>query len=182
MRMRWVVTLSANRRDMELLSTQSLERLAADPNDASKLVLELQDPGGYESGSEEPGSDESNSAKAVIDALVQSVNSFGKLRWGRAFEGLSIAGIKSFDSSGRANHQVFLEPAHFHMLPEELADMIERLGHPRPAPPEGLEVVNALEFEPVMTLAEDHPGVARVLHLIDLMLLGDEELDWVAGY
>lgn len=68
------------------------------------------------------------------------------------------------------------------MLPEDFADMVERLGHPRPALPEGIDVVNALEFEPVMTLAKDHPDVARVLHLVDLMLVGDEDIDWVAGY
>jgi hypothetical protein len=68
------------------------------------------------------------------------------------------------------------------MLPEDFADMVERLGHPRPALPEGINVVNALELESVLTLAEAHPDVARVLHLIDLMLVGDEEIDWVAAY
>jgi hypothetical protein len=60
------------------------------------------------------------------------------------------------------------------MLPEDYADMVERLGHPRPPQPAGIEVVNALEFESVTALAETHPDVGRVLHLIDLMLVGDE--------
>ncbi len=68
------------------------------------------------------------------------------------------------------------------MLPEDYADMVERLGHPRPPLPAGIEVVNALEFESVMALAETHPDVGRVLHLIDFMLVGDEEIDWVTGY
>ncbi len=33
-----------------------------------------------------------------------------------------------------------------------------------------------------MALAEAHADVARVLHLLDLMLVGNEEIDWVAGY
>jgi hypothetical protein len=162
---------------MELLSSQSLERLAVVPDDPSVLLLELQSPEGDATDSEAR-----HAVRAVIDASVQSVNSFGKLRWRRTFKGLSIKAIKSFDSTGRAAQQVFTGIAYDHMLPEDYADMVERLGHPRPPLPEGLDVVNALEFEPVMTLAEDHPDVARVLHLIDLMLVGDEEIDWVAGY
>jgi hypothetical protein len=42
---RWIVTLSGSRRDLELLTAESLdERLAVDPNDSSQLLLELDDP------------------------------------------------------------------------------------------------------------------------------------------
>jgi hypothetical protein len=68
------------------------------------------------------------------------------------------------------------------MLPEDLADLVERLGHPRPAMPARLDVINTLTYRPVMALAEGLPDVGRVLHLIDLMLVGDEEIDWVAAY
>jgi hypothetical protein len=68
------------------------------------------------------------------------------------------------------------------MLPEDLADLVERLGHPRRAMPARLDVINTLTYRPVMALAEGLPDVGRVLHLIDLMLVGDEEIDWVAAY
>lgn len=175
--MRWLVTLSASKRDIDLLSGESLERLDVDPANPSRLVFELQDPE-----RDAAGEDASHAAKARIDAFVQQVNSFGRLRWGRTFGGLSIASIKSIDAAGKTSHQLFAGIAYDHMLPEDYADMVERLGHPRPPLPAGLEVVNALEFESVMALAETHPDVGRVLHLIDLMLVGDEEIDWVTGY
>ncbi|MEK6327613.1 MAG: hypothetical protein AABM66_08860 [Actinomycetota bacterium] len=176
--MRWLVTLSGSRRDVELLTGESLdERLSVDQDDPSRLLLELQDPEGDVTGSDAP-----HAAKAPIDAFVQEVNSFGRLRWGRTFEGFSVTKITSFDSAGHAAQYAFAGTAHDHMLPEDFADMVERPGHPRPKLPAGIEVVNALELAPVMELAEAHPDVGRVLHLIDLMLVGDEEIDWVAGY
>lgn len=174
--MRWLVTLSGSKGDVELLTAECLEQLAVDPDDSSRLLLNLHDPEEGVTGADAP-----HAAKSAIDAFVQHVNSFGRLRWGRTFEGLSVSTIKSVDS-GHATNQVFIEPAYDHMLPEDFADLVERLGHPRPALPRGIEVVNALEFAPVMALAEAHADVGRVLHLIDLMLVGDEEIDWVAGY
>jgi hypothetical protein len=110
------------------------------------------------------------------------LNGFGRLRWGRAFEGVSVSKIQTVDSEGRMGQRVFIEPAYDHMLPEDFADMVERLGHPRPALPAGLDVINSLGGEAVTTLAATNPEVARVLHLVVLMLKGDDEIDWVAGY
>jgi hypothetical protein len=76
----------------------------------------------------------------------------------------------------------FIEPAYEHLVPEEYADMMERLGFERPRPPDGLDDVNALHPTAVVQLAENHPEVARVLRLIELMLLGDDQIDWAAGY
>jgi hypothetical protein len=55
---------------------------------------------------------------------------------------------------------------HTTIVPEDFADLVEGVGHPRPTLPEGIDVVNALEFPPVVALAEAHPDVARVLHRI----------------
>jgi hypothetical protein len=64
----------------------------------------------------------------------------------------------------------------------EFADMVAGLGHPRPPLPTGLEVVEALDARAVAKLAESNPAVGRALHLVDLMLEGDEQIDWVAAY
>jgi hypothetical protein len=88
----------------------------------------------------------------------------------------------TIDSEGRKAQRVSAGTAYDHMLPEDYADMVEQMGHPRPELPAGLEVVNALDGQAVTTLAAANPDVARVLHLVDLMLEGDEEIDWVAGY
>jgi hypothetical protein len=68
------------------------------------------------------------------------------------------------------------------MLPRDFADIIERLGRPRPPLPVGLDVIEALDGGAVTALAASNPVVARVLHLVELMLEGDEEIDWGAGY
>jgi hypothetical protein len=175
--MRWVITLSGSKRDVQRLLAESLEDVSADPMEASQLLLELHDSEGDES------SDQSRRAvKADIDLRVRHVNGFGKLRWGRNFEGVATKGVRSFDSSGREAQHVYVGTAHDHMLPRDFADMIERLGHPRPPLPVGLDVIEALDGRAVTVLAESNPIVARVLHLVELMLEGDEQIDWSAGY
>jgi hypothetical protein len=57
------------------------------------------------------------SAKAVIDASVRHINGFGGLRWGRAFEAVSVSALKSVDAGGGATDQFFIEPVYDHMLP-----------------------------------------------------------------
>lgn len=170
--MRWIVTLSGSKQDTERLAAEipELSRVEDAPRE---LLLELDDP---------EGDDAPHAAKAAIDASVRRINGFARLRWGWTFEGVSVSGIKSIDPAGRATHQVFIEPAVDHMLPEDYADMVERLGHPRPELPAGLDVINALEGQAVTTLAATNPEVARVLHLVNLMLEGNDEIDWVAGH
>jgi hypothetical protein len=175
--MRWILTLSANRQDVERLGAESLPGLSATPDDPCQLVLEFDDPEGDVADKEAP-----HAAKTVIDAFVQRINGSGKLRWGRAFRGVAFSAVKSVDSGGRVTQHVFAEPAVDHMLPEDYADMVARLGYPRPALPVGIEVVNSLDMAAVNQLAETNPDVGRVLHLVDLMLDGDDEIDWVAGY
>lgn len=175
--MRWIVTLSGRRDDIDRLEAESFAGLSRVPSDQPQLLFELDNPEDDVAADVAP-----HAAKAVVDAAVRHINGFGKLRWGRTFEGVSGSAIKTVDNAGNTSHRVFLEPAVAHMLPEDFADMIERLGHPKPPLPTGIEVVNALEGAAVTTLAEANPDVGRVLHLVNLMLQGDDEIDWVAGY
>jgi hypothetical protein len=174
---RWIVTLSASRPDAERLAAESLPGLSAAGDDPRELLLELDD-----LGSDVPDEDAPQAAKAVIDRSVRHINGSGKLRWGRAFEGVAVSAVKSVDSDGRITQHVWPEPAVKHMLPEDFADLVERLGHERPALPVGLEVLNALDVADVTLLAETNPDVGRVLYLVALMLEGDDEINWVAAY
>ena len=175
--MRWLVTLEGNRPDVERLLAESSERLSA-TDETREVVLEIAD------AEHDVVTDESRQAgRTLIDAAVRHLNGFGKLRWGRTYEGVTVKAVRYFDSEGRPGGQVvFVETAYDHMLPEDYADMVERLGFPRPELPAGVEDVNALDLATVTALADDDPEVARVLRLVELMLEGDEEIDWAAGY
>jgi hypothetical protein len=174
---RWIVTLSVSRQDAERLAAESLPGLSAAENDPRQLLLELGD-----LGSDAPEEDAPHFAKAVIDAFVRHINGSGKLRWGRTFEGVAVSGVKSVDPDGHVTQRVWVGTAVDHMLPEDFADLVERLGYERPALPVGIEVVNSLDLAAVISLAETNPDVGRVLHLVALMLEGDDEINWVAGY
>jgi hypothetical protein len=173
---RWVVTLSATKVDAERLLAASIEDLAPHPTEASKVLLELQDSFG------DASTDETRQAvKQDIDLRVRHINGFGKLRWGRGFEGVEVEAVRSFDSTGAESQVVFVGAAYDHMQPREFAEMVENLGFPRPPLPTGLEVIEALDAGAVAKLAESTPLVGRVLHLVELMLEGDEQIDWGAA-
>lgn len=175
--MRWTATLRARREDVERLLAESVPDLSAADGDDSHLVFTFSDPpddGSFES--------ESHAAKAVIDAFVRHVNGFGRLRWGRSFEGVALASTRAVDANGKTTQYAFLGQAVAHLSPEDFAAMVERLGFPRPPPPLGLEVVKALNGAAVTKRAESNPQVARVLQLVERMLEGDHDIDWVAGY
>jgi hypothetical protein len=176
-RMRWVITLSAARVDVERLLAASVEDLSAHPTEPTNVLLELLDPFGDESTHETR-----LAVKEDIDLRVRHLNGVGKLRWGRGFDGVEVKGIRSFDSSGAETQQLFVGTAYVHMQPRERADMMERNGLPRPPLPRGLEVIEALDAAAVTELAESNPVVGRVLHLVELMLEGDEQIDWGAAY
>lgn len=176
--MRWIVTLSGSKRDVERLAAESLPGLTADPDDPKQLLLELDDPEGDATGDEAP-----HAAKAVIDAVVRDLNGFGKPRWGQMFDGIAASQtVRTVGPAGEVAQRVFAGTAVDHMEPEDFADMVERLGHPRPPLPTGLEVIRALRGPDVTALVETNPAVGRVLHLVDLMLQDNEEINWVAAY
>jgi hypothetical protein len=174
---RWLVTLEGNRSDVERLLAESSDRLSA-TEAPGEVILEITD------AEHDVASDESRQAgRMLIDAAVRHLNGFGKLRWGRTYEGVTVKTVRYFDSEGRPGGQVvFVGTAYDHMLPDDYADMVERLGFPRPDLPVGVEDVNALHLAKVTAFSDDDPEVARVLHLVELMLEGDEEIDWAAGY
>jgi hypothetical protein len=175
--MRWVITLSAKNVDAERLLSELIEDLATHPTEAGELLLELQDSFGDEL------TDETREAvRRDIDLWVRRINGFGKLRWGRGFEGVEVKAVRSFDSTGVETQHVFVDTVYAHLQPRERADMMEKLGHPRPPLPAGLEVIEALDAGAVAKLAESNAVVSRVVHLVELMLEADAQIDWGAAY
>ncbi len=174
--MRWVVTLQANAADIERLLAQASDRLSGTES-SREVVLEFEDAAG------DVATDESRqSARTMIEAAVRHLNGFGKLRWGRTFDGVKVKGVSHIDSEGRSGQVVFVGTAYAHLSPEEFADMVERMGFPRPDLPVGIEDIDAIDLENVTALADSDPEVARVLRLVELMLEGDDDIDWAAGY
>lgn len=175
--MRWAITLATTREDAERLLGEKIEALAPHPTDTGAVLMELEDTFGDRS------TDETRQAvRKDIDLRLRHINGFGKLRWGRGFEGVEIKAVRSVDSAGAETQLVVLGTAHAHLQSREFADMVERLGHPRSLLPAGLEVIEALDAGAVAKLALSQPVVGRVLHLVELMLRGDEEIDWAAAY
>ena len=142
-----------------------------------ELRLEVDNPEG-----DAPEQHVLNSGWAVIEARVRGITGFGRLRWGRNFEGLEITNWRTVDSDGTESQVVFVEPAVEHMLPEDFAEMVEQLGEPRPEMPVGLDAIKRLDGQAVAALAQTNADVARVLRFIDEMLAGDDEIDWGAAY
>lgn len=175
--MLWLVTLSCRSADVERLLSESVDGLSADADDPDQLRLTLQD-----SESTLESEEASREIRTQIDAFVERLNGVARLRWGRVFEGVSVASVKSVDEDGRETTHISVGPAVDHMLPEDFADMVERLGYERPQLPRGFESVRALDFGSAMLIAESNPQATRALHLVDLMLKGDDEIDWTAGY
>jgi hypothetical protein len=173
----WKITLSAQRADVERLLSESIDGLSGDPGDPRRLVRSLD--------IQEVRSDPTATAdlaKNEVHSRLDLLNALGKLRWGRTFEGVKIEAIRSFDEKGRATQRAFLGIAYDHMLPEDYADMIERMGRPRPPLPKGIEVINGLKLADLIGVAENRPDAVRAVRLVDLMLQGDEEINWAAGY
>jgi hypothetical protein len=156
---------------------EAVPDLSRDATDRGDLFLEL-----HGSGQDETSDEARHAVKADSDLRVRHINGFGRLRWGRNFEGITIKAVRSMDSTGKETQHIFPRTAHGHMLPRDFADMVERLGSPRPPLPVGLDVIEALDGSAVTALAESIPMVGRVLHLVELMLEGDEQIDWGAGY
>jgi hypothetical protein len=175
--MHWSVTLTGRLQDIERLLAALPEGVTAG-DDPHEVVLDVVDPDHGD-----PSEDAFQAARTLIDAELRHLNGLSKLRWGRAFAGLTVKSVTYPDDNGGPLAQVvFVDSAYAHLLPEEHADFIERLGHARPPLPVGVDDVNALDLPGVIRLAADDPEVARVLHLIELMLAGDDQIDWAAGY
>lgn len=174
--MRWIVNLNGSREDIDRLLAERPEGLSTtdEPNVAQ---LEIVDP------ANENNTDEARDVgRTLIDAAVRHLNGFGKLRWGRSFGGVTVGGTGYVDEDGGFGQVMFTNTAYAHLLPEQFADVVDRMGFDRPPLPDGLDDVNALDLLAVIQLTEKHPEVARVLRLIDLMLIGAEQIDWAAGY
>src|SRR4051812_9154322 len=109
--MEWIVVLEGSGRTAELLAGEPLDtRLTIDADDPQQFHLTVRDPEG-----DAEGVDLSHAAQARIDALVQEINSFGKLRWGRSYEGLEITHFVSLDEEGNENRRLHLGAASGHL-------------------------------------------------------------------
>lgn len=178
--MRWVVTLWGTKQDAERLVGEFPELSAVEysPSEYHRdLHLELDVPEG-----DAPEGNALNVARAVIEAHVRRINGFGRLRWGRTFEGVEITDFKTIDSQGETATIHFLEPGVEYLLPEDWVAMADERGIPKARLPIGMEVLSILDGEAVTMLAATDRSVALVLRLVDEMLAGDEEIDWAAAY
>jgi hypothetical protein len=171
----WFITLSGAPEDVAVLLSQKIEQLAEVPADPDKLLLTLSYPEDGEIG-------EDYFARVDIETFVDRLNGIGSLRWGRSFKGVSISGVTSVDASGECRKVIFAESAAAHLHPRDFADMVERSGFERPDLPDGVEIVESLDFAALMKHAEEKPEAIRALHLIDLMLHANDQIDWAAGY
>lgn len=171
---RWTVSIEGNRPDIERLVTAYPDMVAGDEPRVAVLS--------FEDDSDVPTDETRSAIRVEIETALRHINGAGKLRWGRAFEGVSIKRVEYVDATGQRGQVVFVGTAYAHLTVEEFGDMVERLGHPRPEPPWGADAVAALDVARVTDLADRDPTVARVLRLVDLMHDGDDEIDWSAGY
>jgi hypothetical protein len=174
---RWEVRVVGLRSDVSRLADEGLPGVTVDPTDPEQLVVELLDPEGFAVENQI-----AHAAKTVIDSVVRNINGVGRLRWGRSYGGVSIRSIRQFDADSTPTEVIYVDSAVEHLLPEEFADMVERMGHQRPKAPEGWDDIKALELGRLAEYAGEHSDVGRVLHLVDLMLVGDKEIDWAAAY
>jgi hypothetical protein len=172
---RWIVTIEGSSQDIERLVAAYPDLRTGDGGREAVLT--------FDDGHDEATDATREGIRQEIETSLRHINGSGKLRWGRSFEGVGIkGGVKYVDAAGRSGQVVFMGSAHAHLTPKEFGDLMERLGHPRPDPPFGSAEVEALDVAQVAELADGDPIVARVLRLIDLMLVGDEDIDWSAAY
>lgn len=177
---RWVVTLYGTKQDVERLVGEfpELSAVEVSPSEYHRDVqLELDDPEG-----DAPEGTALNVARGVIEARVRRINGFGRLRWGRMFEGVEITDFHTIDCEGETMAIHFLEPAVEYLLPEDWVAMADERGIPRARLPVGVEALSVLDGDTVTMLAATDHSVALVLRLVDAMLAGDEEIDWGAAY
>lgn len=170
-----MVTIGGNRRDIERL-VAAHPRIAAG-DDGREAIITFED-------AHDEATDATRAAiRREIETALRHINASGRLRWGRSFEGISLTGGVRYESArGESGPVVFVGTAHAHLTPQEFGEMVERLGHARPALPFGHAEVEALDVARATELADGDATVARVLRLIDLMLVGDEDIDWSAAY
>jgi hypothetical protein len=172
---RWIVTVEGSRQDIGRL-VAAYPRIAAG-DDAREVVV------AFEDAHDEATDETCQTIRREIETALRHVNASAKLRWGRSFQGISLKGGVKYESAGGESGQVvFVGTAHAHLTPQEFGDLVESLGHSRPAVPFGYADVEALDIAQVTDLADSDSIVARVLRLVDLMLVGDDDIDWSAAY
>ncbi len=180
-RVRWIVTPNGTKKDAERLVEHFPELSIVQEDSPSEyhgdLHLVLDDPEG-----DAPEEFAVNVGRTVIDAHVRHINGFGRLRWGRLYEGAEITDYERVEADGEVLRIVYLEPSSQYMLPEEWVAEADERGIPRERLPSGMEALSVLVGEAVTTLAATNPSVALVLRLVNEVLAGEEDIDWGAAY
>jgi hypothetical protein len=172
---RWVVTLYGTKSDAERLVREFPEPRAVEysPSEYHRDVhLQLDDPE-----AEAPEGNALNVTRAVVQAHVRRIKGFGRLRWGRTFEGVEVTEFKTVDSVGKTMTIHFLEPGVDYLLPEDWVAMADGRGIPRARLPVGVQALSVLDGGAVTMLAAIDQAIALVLRLVDEMLARDEEID-----
>jgi hypothetical protein len=174
---RIVVTLKARRQDCERLTNALPQELTPVEGDPSRVTFTFDD-----ANAAETDATPSESSRNAIAAEIDRLNGLGRLRWGRVFERVELDFISMFSADGKESRSIQPASAHAHLLPEDFADLVEKLGHPRPDPPDGWEEIKALDLPAALAAASGDDEIARVLHFVDLALEHHADLDWAVAY
>jgi len=172
---KWVITLEAAEADVDRLVHACINRLDPVDGEPRRLLLTHNQPGGA-TPEEEP-----RIVQDEVEAFVKRLNGIGRVRWGRAFEGVSIHSWHTVDADGEITETIFLDAGTGHLPFKEFADLVESLGYERPSPPDGLEHIDGLDLDAALETTGTNPAAGRVVQLINLMLK-DEEFNWSAAY
>jgi hypothetical protein len=171
--MPWIVTVVGSKEDVSRLleAVPSEVGPGSDERSARLLVVVPDDAGNAD-----------RDAKPRIDALVARLNGLGKLRWGRAFDGVEIRETRRVDEDGREAIVAFVGAATAYVTHEQMVKIARQLGHTPPEDPPGLGEINALSLPDVFGLAATEPAVATALRLVELAHEGEDYLDWRFAY
>lgn len=177
--MKWTATVTGWSSDIERLASDPVDdRLLRDDGNPDLLLIKLE----IEDRQAATEADEGRLARAIANSIVRDVNGLGRLRWGRTFNEVGVRDLKSVDRDGQVCTHVEIGTAYDHMDPRDYADMVEEQGYPRPEVPRQVELVEQLDYQAASEIADEVPAVGRALHLVRLMLVGDEDIDWGAAY
>ena len=172
--MRWAITITGSERDIQRVVDAFPDLSAGDS--VKEAVLRFEDEW------DELTDDSLEVVRQRGEAAVRHLNAVGKLRFGRTFEGVSIDRYKHDGGTGPPGSRVFLKSVSGHLTPGEFTRFVAMIGHPPQDPPFGLPDIEGLDLASVAELADADADVARVLQLVELMLVGDEDIDWSAAY
>lgn len=179
--MKWLVTLQASsENDVPRVLAEGIEGLTAIPGEPRQFLWTVDLP------DDEPVEADAGERDAIayagIRAFLTRLNGIARLRWGRAFQGVSLQSTQVVEASGGVGARVFVDAATAFLPYDDFALFAEGLGLDPPPKPEGLEQIEGVDFEVALEIAEENPAAARAMQLVDLMLRDTDEINWSAAY